>query len=316
MGGRLAAVIGYVALRCARALVTVWGVATLVFVLVRVVPGDPVETMLGDHASPEDRRALRQALHLDRPLAAQYGAFLMDIGDGSLGRSFRSRERTVSSILGEVLAPTAALAIASLLLAWMLAVPLGTIAAVHHGTSVDRIATGASIVGLAIPNIWLGPLLLLVFSVKLRWLPLPGGDAHPIAAIVLPVITLGTAMAAILARQTRATLLEVLHQQYILAARARGLSEGIVVLKHGLRNALIPVATVGAAQLGALLSGTIVTERIFEREGLGTVFLEAFFARDFPVIQGAVLFFGVVYVSVNLAVDLFYAVADPRVRLG
>jgi peptide/nickel transport system permease protein len=169
--------------------------------------------------------------------------------------------------------------------------------------------------GLAIPNIWLGPLLILLFGVQLRWLPLPGDDASGITALLLPSITVGTALAAILTRQTRAAMIEVLGEQYIVAARARGVAPHRVILKHALRNALLPVMTVGAAQLGALLSGTVIAEKIFERRGLGTLFLDAFFARDIPVVQGCVLVIAVVYVLVNLAIDLCYGLVDPRVRL-
>jgi peptide/nickel transport system permease protein len=170
--------------------------------------------------------------------------------------------------------------------------------------------------GIAIPNIWLGPLLILFFGVWLRWLPLPGDDEAGPVALILPAITVGTALAAILTRQTRGAMVEVLSEQYILAARARGLSRTSVILKHGLRNALLPVMTVGAAQLGALLSGTVIAEKIFERRGLGTLFLEGFFDRDIPIVQGCVLVIAIVYVTVNLIVDLLYVVVDPRVRLS
>lgn len=170
--------------------------------------------------------------------------------------------------------------------------------------------------GLAIPNIWLGPLLVLLFGVQLRWLPLPGDDPTELRALILPAFTVGTALAAILTRQTRSALLDVLKEPYIAAARARGLSETQVLFKHGLRNALGPVLTVATAQLGAVLSGAVVTEKIFERPGLGSLFLNAFFERDIPVIQGCVLTVGVIYVLVNLLSDLGYAALDPRVRLS
>lgn len=305
----------YLALRSLRAAATVAGVVTLVFLLVRLVPGDPVDAILGDQASPEERAALRTSLHLDAPLPAQYGHFVADVLDGSLGHSFRNPGRTVGSLVAEVLPQTAALALAALALAFLIALPLGVIAAARRGQTPDALASTVAVLGLAIPNIWLGPLLILAFAVELRWLPLPGDDAQGPLGLLLPAITLGTALAAILTRQTRASMLEVYQEQYVLAARARGLGEWQVATKHVLRNALLPVLTIGAAQLGALLSGAVVTEKVFERAGLGQLFLDAFFARDMPVVQGCVLVVAITYVLLNIALDLLYVVADPRVRL-
>ncbi len=180
----------------------------------------------------------------------------------------------------------------------------------------DGAASTFAVLGLAVPTIVLGPMLILLFSVELRWLPLPGDDRAPGLALILPALTIGSAFAALLQRQTRGAMSDVLAEPFIVAARARGLSEASVLFRHALRNALLPVLTVGAAQLGALLSGTVVTEKIFEREGLGTLFLEAFFSRDIPVVQGTVLVVATTYVLVNLAVDLVYGLVDPRVRLG
>ena len=306
----------YLVARALRALLTVFGVVTLVFFLVRAIPGDPVATILGDQASPEERAALRAALHLDAPPLEQFGAFLGDLIGGSLGTSFRSPDRDVGQLIAEVFPATLELALAGMALALFLAIPLGALAASRPGTGVDRGASVLAVVGLAIPNIWLGPLLILAFAVELRWLPLPGDDAAGPSALILPAVTLGTALAAILTRQTRAAMLEVSREQYVVAARARGLSEPVVMIKHVLRNALLPVLTVAAAQLGALLTGAVVTEKVFERAGLGQLFLDAFFARDIPVIQGCVLVVALLYVGVNLAVDLLYLVADPRVRLS
>ena len=306
--------LGYLARRLLRALLTILGVVTLVFLLVRLVPGDPVDVILGDRASPEDRAAMRAHLHLDDPLPLQYGRFLGDVADGSLGQSFRG-DRPVSELVAEVLPGTAALALAALLVAWLLAIPLGVLAARFRGRAPDRLASTVAVLGLAIPNIWLGPLLVLLFAVQLRWLPLPGDDAAGLASLVLPAITLGTALAASLTRQTRASLAEVLSRPYVLAAHARGLPPRRVYFRHALRNAALPVLTVGAAQLGALLSGTGVVEKIFERRGLGTLFLNAFFDRDMPVVQGCVLVIATTYVVVNVLLDLAYAAADPRVRL-
>jgi peptide/nickel transport system permease protein len=308
--------LAYLALRLARAALTVWGVVTLVFLLIHVIPGDPIDAILGDQASADDRRALRTALRLDQPLPAQYAAFLSDIADGTLGHSFRARERPVLALITDVLPHTARLSLCAMLLAIGLALPLGVLAAARHGSGWDRSAMLFSMLGLAIPGIWLGPLLVLVFGVKLRLLPLPGDDPETARSLILPAITIGTALTAILARQTRAAMLDALGQQYVLAATARGLSRVRVLLDYGLRNALLPVLTVSAAQLSALLSGAVITEKIFERPGIGTLFLEAFFDRDIPVVQGCVLVIATVYVAINFALDLAYGAVDPRVRLG
>jgi peptide/nickel transport system permease protein len=298
-----AGLLWYLAGRLFRALLTIVGLVTIVFLLVRLIPGDPVEAILGDHAGPEEKAELRRTLNLDQPIAAQYLAFLGEMADGSMGTSFRQPDHSVSSMVREVLPHTIVLALAALIVAWAVAIPLGAIAAAQAGRGWDKLASTVAIAGLAIPNIWLGPLLILGFGVKLRWLPLPGDDLAGPEALILPAITIGTALAAVLTRQTRAAMIEVLSQQYITAARARGVPSITLLLRH-------------AAQLGALLSGTVVTEKIFERPGLGTLFLDAFFARDIPVVQGCVLVIAVIYVAVNLAVDLAYGVVDPRVRLS
>jgi len=306
----------YLLLRIGRALATVWGVATLVFLLVHLIPGDPVQAILGDQASPEDRVALRAALRLDRPLTEQYMAFAHEVTDGTLGHSFRTRERAVSALVEEVLPSTLALAAASMLIALCLALPLGSLAALRRGSRWDKAASTFAILGIAIPHIWLGPLLVLAFAVELRVLPLPGDDPTLIAALILPAFTVGTALMAVLTRQTRAALIEVLSEQYILAARARGVGPVALLFRHAMPNALLPVMTVAAAQLGALLSGTVIAEKIFERPGIGMLFLDAFFDRDIPVVQGCVLVIAVFYVGVNLIIDLLYGVVDPRVRLA
>jgi len=307
---------GYLAIRGLRAFLTVWGVVTLVFLMIHLIPGDPIDAILGDQAAPEDRAALRHTLRLDRSLPEQYALFVRDVAAGTLGTSFRRRQATVASLIGQVLPHTLVLASASLLFALFLSVPLGALAAVRKGTGWDRAASTLAMLGIAIPNIWLGPLLVLFFGVELQVLPLPGDESTTGAALLLPTVTVGTALMAILARQTRGALIEVLAQPYIQAARARGLAPRVVLFKHALRNALLPVVTVAAAQLGALLSGAVITEKIFERPGLGTLFLEAFFDRDIPIVQGCVLVIACLYVGVNLLVDLLYLWLDPRVRLA
>jgi ABC-type dipeptide/oligopeptide/nickel transport system permease component len=305
----------YLSLRIGRAALTAFAVVTLVFVLIRAVPGDPVDAMLGEQASPEDRASVRRALHLDEPVLTQYGRFLGSVADGTLGRSFRAPDKSVRSLIEEAFPPTMQLAFWALSVAWAIAVPLGVLAAAKRGTQIDRVASFFALTGLALPTIWLGPLLVLLFAVQLRWLPLPGDDPGAPAALVLPATTIGLALAAGLTRQTRAAMLEVLAQPYVAAARARGVTRLRVFFQHALRNALLPVITLGAAQVGALLSGAVIAEKIFERPGLGTLFLEGFFARDIPVVQGVVLLVGLIYVIINVALDVTYALVDPRVRL-
>jgi peptide/nickel transport system permease protein len=305
----------YLAFRGLRALLTAWCVVSLAFLLIRLVPGDPLDAVLGDQASPEDRAEVRRQLALDRPLWAQYARFLGELADGSFGHSFRKPDRQVRGLITEAFPPTLALSAAALGVAWLLAIPLGVLAAARRGGRVDRAASLFALTGLALPTIWLGPLLVLGFSVKLRWLPLPGDEREGALSLLLPALTVGAALAAALTRQTRAAMIEVLSQPYVAAARARGVSELEVFFKHALRNALMPVLTVSASQLGAMLSGAVIAEKVFERPGLGTLFLEAFFARDIPVVQGVVLVVGVLYVAVNMGLDLAYAWIDPRVRL-
>jgi len=311
-----AAAARYLALRLARALLTAGLVVSLVFVLIRAVPGDPVDAICGEQAAPEDRAAVRKALHLDAPLSIQYLEFWRDVLDLSLGHSFQQPALTVSARILDALPATLELAVWALTVAWCLAIPLGVLAAAQRGRALDRAASLLTLSGLALPTIWLGPLLILVFAVKLRLLPLPGDDANGGAALILPALTVGLALSASLTRQTRAATLEVLGMPYIAAARARGLSMTVVLFKHALRNALLPVITLGAAQVSALLSGAVIAEKVFERPGLGSLFLEAFFARDLPVVQGVVLFVGLIYVLVNLLLDLTYTLVDPRVRLS
>ncbi len=303
----------YLFRRLIRAVLTILAIITAVFALVRLVPGDPVDSILGDHAAPEEREALRARLKLDLPILEQYTTALGETFDGTLGRSFRT-DRTVSSLIGEVIGATVRLGLAALALAWLLAVPLGILAARFRGQRIDRAASFVGVLGLAIPTIWLGPLLILGFGVQLRWAPLPGDGGDSLGALILPAITLGTALAASMMRQTRGALAAALGEPYALAARGRGLPERKIV-RGSLRASARPVLTIAAAQIGALLSGTVVVEKIFERPGLGSLFLDAFFSRDIPVVQGCVLVIAVIYVLVNVALDVAYAVADPRVRV-
>ncbi len=289
----------------------VLGVLTAVFLLIHLIPGDPVEIMLGEMAMPADREALRAELHLDDPLLVQYGAFLSGAVTGDLGTSLHSG-RPVWKLVSERIPATFTLTLAAMLVAVSVALPLGIISALRAGTVADHGAMVAALVGVSMPNFWLGPLLILAFSVHLGWLPLGGQDG--LSSYVLPAITLGTAMAAILTRMVRASLLDVLDKEFVRAAVARGLPPWRVV-RHALANALIPVITVIGLQFGALLAGAIITEMIFSWPGLGRLTVEAIQTRDYPVVQGCVLVICLGYLFASLLTDLCYAVVDPRVRL-
>ncbi|NBC12375.1 MAG: ABC transporter permease subunit [Gammaproteobacteria bacterium] len=296
--------------RLASALVVVLGVCTLVFALIHLVPGDPVEAMLGERAQAADRAALRAALGLDRPLWEQYRSYLGDLLRLDLGASFLD-QRPVTAILAERLPATLRLAAAALGIALVVALPLGVLAARYRGSAVDSAAMTLSLLGISIPNFWLGPLLILVFSLWLGWTPV-SGDQAPLG-IVLPALTLGTALAAILARMVRASMLEVLGEDYVRTARAKGLGEVAVLWRHALRNAWLPVLTVIGLQLGGLLAGAVITETVFAWPGIGSLLVESIKARDFPVVQGCVLLISLSYVAVNTLTDLAYAWIDPRI---
>ncbi len=305
----------YLLRRVATSAIALVGVCLLVFFLIHLIPGDPVDNMLGEMAPAAERTRLRKGLHLDEPLSAQLLRFARSMGDGSLGHSFRHVDRSVMSLIAEAFPYTLWLALAAMGIALLLALPLGVASALRPGTWVDGLAMTTSLLGVSIPNMWLGPMLLVAFSIHLAWLPGPApNDPSAPAALLLPAITLGTALMAMLSRMTRASLLTVMGEDYIRTARAKGLSSWAVVLSHGLRNALIPVITVAGLQFGALLSGAIITEKVFGRPGLGTLLMRAITTRDYPVIQGTVLFLAFLYVLVNLLVDLTYGLVDPRIR--
>ena len=292
---------------------TVLGALTLVFFFLHIVPGDPVEAMLGESARAVEKERLRHELGLDLPLAAQYLKFLKGIATGDLGESYFFR-RPVAEVIAERVPATLELAVASLFVAGIIALPLGILAALREGTALDALSMLFALIGVSMPNFWLGPLLIILFSIKLGWFPVSGRSG--LGSLVLPALTLGTALAALLSRMTRSSLLEVLGEEYLTVARAKGLPERRVILKHALRNALIPIVTVLGLQFGALLSGAIITENVFSWPGVGTLLITAVEARDYPLVQGCVLFISIVYVAVNLAVDLLYGFIDPRIRYG
>ncbi len=297
--------------RLALTLPVVLGVATLVFALIHLIPGDPAQAMLGETASEQDVQALRERLGLDRPLVEQYGAFLAGIARGDLGTSLRTNEPVATAILDRLPA-TLELAAAAMVVSIGVAIPLGIIAAVRRGTFVDHLATTLALTGISIPSFWLGPLLAIVFAVELGWLPVAGRGTA--AHLVLPAISLGAALAAILARMTRASLLEELREPYVQAARARGTSRARAVLRHAFRNSLIPVVTLVGLQFGGVLTGAVITETIFAWPGVGRLLIQSIGFRDYPLVQGCILFIAMTYVAMNLLTDLAYGVLDPRIR--
>jgi peptide/nickel transport system permease protein len=288
-----------------------FGVATLVFSLIHLVPGDPVQAMLGDSASPQDIAELRGRLGLDRPLLVQYGAFLKGVTRGDLGASLRTNQAVTAAIM-ERMPATLELALAAMSVAILISIPLGILAAVRAGTRVDLAATTLALVGISMPNFWLGPLLAILFSVTLGWLPVSGRGTP--AHLVLPAITLGAPLAAVLARMTRASVIEELRELYVLAARARGVSRARAVLRHAFRNSLIPIVTVLGLQFGAVLTGAVITETVFAWPGIGRLLIQSIGFRDYPIVQGCILFIAVTYVGMNLLTDLVYGVLDPRIR--
>ena len=303
----------YLLKRLAGALGIVLGVALLTSLLIHVVPGDPVELMLGESATAGDRAALRARLGLDRPLHQQLLGQLGRLARLDLGDSLYSR-RPVSAVVAERLPATVELAVAALAVAAAVALPLGILAARHRGGLADSAAMGVALLGLSIPSFWLGPLLILLFSVVLGWTPVSGREG--LASLVLPALTLGTGMAAVLARMLRSSLLETLSEDYVRTARAKGLSPAAVLRRHALRNAALPVVTVFGMQAGALFAGAVITETVFAWPGVGSLLVEAIQRRDFPVVQGCVLLISTSYVAVNALTDLAYAWLDPRVRVA
>ncbi len=291
---------------------TLLGVVTLVFFLIHFIPGDPVELMLGETASRADLAKMRRDLGLDRPMAEQYGRFLSGLARGDLGRSLFHR-RPVHQVILDKLPATLELALAAMVLTLLIALPLGIVAAVKKGSLTDRSAMLASLVGISMPNFWLGPLLIILFSLKLGWLPVSGREGA--ASVILPAVTLGTALAALLSRMTRSAMLDVLGEDYLRTARAKGLPERAVILKHALRNALLPVLTIVGLQLGALLSGAVITEIVFAWPGIGSLLIQSIHTRDYPLVQGCVLVIALGYVAANFLTDLLYAVVDPRVKI-
>jgi len=289
------------------------GVVTAVALLIHVVPGDPADMMLGPFATASDKAQLHRELGLDQSFAVQLWTYLVNVFHGDLGKSL-VYNKPVISLIALRWWPTAQLAILALVVALSISLPLGIISALRAGKPLDYAAMALAMTGIAIPNFWLGPMLVLLFSLKLGWLPV--SERGSAASYVLPALTLGIALAAILSRMTRNSMLDHLREDYARTARAKGNKESTVILKHVLRNAALPLITVVGLQFGVLLTGAIITERIFDWPGLGTLILEGINNRDYPLVQGCVLVFSCTYLLVNLLTDLTYAFVDPRIQVG
>lgn len=301
----------YLVQRLLLLLPTLFGALTLVFFLIHLVPGDPIEVMLGETASAADKEELRRSLALDQPLTVQYRYFLTGLLQGDLGRSLYEQS-AVADLIKARLPATIELTLFAMTIAVIISFPIAILAAINKGSAIDRGALLFSLLGLSLPNFWLGPLLMIIFSIQLGWTPVSGrgGLDH----LLLPSLTLGLGMAAILVRILRASLLQVINADYVRSARAKGVSESAVWLNHALRNALLSVITIMSLQFGSLLAGSIITETVFSWPGIGRLTVQAIQSRDYPLVQGCVLVIATSYLMVNLLTDIFYQCVDPRIR--
>lgn len=306
--------IRYISARLLAAVPVVIGVTLTVFSMLYLIPGDPVKMMLSEFgASPEQVARMRAQLHLNEPFGQQYGRFVWNATHGDLGKSIRDRRPVTVEIL-ELLPDTAELALAALAISAVLGLTLGIAAAVRQNSWWDLGSMTVALAGISMPSFWLGLILIFLFSLRLGWLPATGGGG--LSHLLMPAFALGLGAAAIIARLTRSTMLDVLRMEYVNTARAKGLAPPTVVLRHGLLNALIPIITIFGLQFGNLLAGTVIIETVFGRPGIGRLLVDAILNKDFPLVQGVVLFVAVSYVLINLVVDVVYAVVDPRIRYG
>jgi len=288
------------------------GVTTLVFFLLALVPGDPVDVMLGENAVAADREVLRETLGLNKPILSRWWTYLSQVAVGDLGQSI-VRPQSVTELIAQRLPTTLQLAISAFAIILVLSIPLGMIAAEYKGKPADHFCSVLALLGISIPNFWLGPLLVLLFSISLGWLPVSGIESP--ASIILPALTLGLSLAAVTMRMLRSSLLEIFHQDYLRTARAKGLSPNQIRWRHAFPNALLPVVTLLGLQLGALLAGTVITEVVFALPGIGSLLIDAIRQRDYPVVQGVVLFIALSYVLINLMTDLVLQRIDPRIEV-
>src|SRR3984893_15322665 len=301
----------YVLRRLWQSALTLLGVSLLVFVVLRVLPGDPAKMLLPDGAPQSAVDELNRQLGLQEPLHVQYGIFIRSVVRGDFGQSFQYRAPALR-VVTERIAATAELALAALILTVAIGVSLGILAAVRRGTRYDYASTFLAVLGQSLPNFWLGIMLILLFGVALRWLPTSGFESW--RHIVLPAITLAAFPTALVARLTRSSMLEILGRDFIRTGRAKGLAERAVILRHALRNAAVPLLTVLGLQIGTLLGGAVITESVFAWPGMGKLVVDAIFFRDFPVVQTVLILSATIFVVINLLVDLLYTVIDPRIR--
>ena len=306
--------LAYIAHRLIQGLVVVTGVSFIVFALMHLTPGNPAEMMLSEFgASAADLKRLEQQLGLDQPWPAQYRDFVLGALRGDLGRSLFSKREVTEQAL-TALPQTLLLTGSAIAVALLIGVPLGIVSAVRHRTWIDAASMVISLLGVAMPVFWVALVLILIFSVNLRWFPATGNVGA--RSLVLPALALGAGVAGLIARLVRSSMLEVLRAEYVVTARAKGVHEITVVLRHALRNALIPLVTIVGLQIGNLLSGAVVIETVFARQGIGSVLIKAILRKDFPLVQGLILFIAVAYVLINLVIDVAYRVIDPRIRYG
>lgn len=288
------------------------GVITIVCLLIHTVPGDPVDTLLGEYATFQEKEMLKKQLGLDQSLVHQLMTYLSQVVQGNLGNSL-IYNRPVADLIKERIPATVELAFCALMISILFSIPLGIISSLHKDKLIDYCAVTFALIGVALPNFWLGPMLILLFSIQLGWLPI--SERNTFASYILPSLTMGTALASILSRMTRNAMLDTLKEDYVRTARAKGLSESVIILKHVLRNASLPLVTIIGLQFGVLLTGAVVTEKIFDWPGLGTLILDGLGNRDYPLVQGCVLTFSMSYLLVNLVTDIAYKALDPRISL-
>jgi len=303
----------YIIRRLAQMIPITFGILTLVFSLIHLVPGDPAIQIAGENARPEDVRQVRHALGLDQPLGRQYLNYLTSVLHGDLGRSFQTNESVAVQIRQRYPA-TIELAFGSMLVALLVAFPLGIISAIYRGKWIDNVARFFALIGVSMPSFWFGPLLIIAFAINHQWFPVSGRD-EGLKSLVLPALTMGLALSAILTRMIRVSLADELTQLYVTTAIAKGVTRGKAIFRHALKNALIPVITVLALQFGSLLTGAIITEQIFSWPGLGRLLIDSISKRDYPQVQASILVIALTYIFVNFASDLLYGVVDPRIKL-
>ena len=308
-----ASVIQYIIRRLLQMVPITFGILTLVFSLIHLIPGDPAVQIAGENARPEDVMQVRKALGLDQPLWTQYVSYLTHVVRGDFGKSFQTNENVSQQIAARYPA-TMQLAFGAMLVALLVAFPLGIISAIYRNSWIDNVARFFALIGVSMPSFWFGPLLIIAFAINHTWFPVSGRE-QGLRSLVLPSVTMGLALAAILTRMIRVSLAEELTQLYVTTAIAKGVTRGKAIFRHALKNALIPVITVLALQFGSLLTGAIITEQIFSWPGLGRLLIQSISTRDYPQVQASILVIALTYIAVNFASDLLYGVVDPRIKL-